>query len=84
MFAPMYALNQLMQCFIPVLAAVIGFVLFNKSAWCDASLGKLTKSKCDVVKKALFGFVGGFLVLSVLAGMGMGGGGMGGGMGMGY
>lgn len=79
MLSPMYAFQQLTQCFMPVMAAVLGFVLFSKASWCDATVGKLTKGKCDVIKKALFGFVGGFLVLSLVAGR-FGGMGMGGGM----
>lgn len=73
MFSPGMAISQLTQCFTVVLATVLGFVLFNKSTWCDKTVGTLLKTQCDTAKKALFAAVGALVVLSFLSGMGSGG-----------
>ena len=78
-----YAFTMLTQCFPVLAAALAGFALYSQAAWCDASVGKLTKSKCDMIKKVLFGFVGGFIVLAVMISQGIGMGQSGMGMGMG-
>ena len=80
-----FAISTLTQCFPVLAASLVGFALYTKVNWCDASLGKLMKGKCDNTKRILFGALGGFILLVIMVSRGIGtgmpmGGGMGGGM----
>lgn len=74
-FAPGYAISQVSQCFTVVLVAFLGFFLFTKTAWCDATVGRITKSRCDTIKRVIFGAAVALIALSFVAGAGLGGGG---------
>lgn len=79
-FSPGMAISQVTSCFTVILATVLGFFLFNKTSWCNNTLGKVTKSSCDTAKRAMFAALGALIVLSFISGMGGGGyGGYGGG-----
>ena len=78
-FSPGMAISQVTSCFTVILATVLGFFIFNKGAWCDNTLGKFTKSRCDVAKRAMFAALVALVALSFISGMGMGGGYSGGG-----
>lgn len=80
-FSPGMAISQVTSCFTVILATVLGFFLFNKVAWCDNTLGKVLKGKCDTAKRAMFAALGALVVLSFISGMGGGSYGYGGGYG---
>jgi hypothetical protein len=72
------AFSEVSQCYLVVAVALIGtWVYLNKKTWCDASLGKLLKGKCDRTKQILFAGLLSFVVLvlirNVMPGSGMSG-----------
>lgn len=76
------AISMLTQCAPALAAGILGTVIFTKPDLCNKTLGKVTKSKCDITKRLLLGFLAGFTLLVIISGRGGYGAGYGGGMGM--
>lgn len=78
------AFSEVSQCYMVAAVTLLGtWIFLTKPSWCDNTIGKLAKSKCDRTKKILFAVLSAFVALvavrNVMPGMGGYSSGMGGG-----
>lgn len=60
-------LTSLITNGVPLLVgALVGFYMYSNVKWCDMTLGKATKSKCDMTKKVLFAVLVALIVMYVM------------------
>ena len=72
------AMSEMFQCFMVLAVAILGFYVYSKKpGWCDRSLGRLSKGKCDNTKRIISAALSALLSLSLIRTlmMFMGGGG---------
>lgn len=70
--------SMLTGAFPVVIGAIAGFYVYTRADWCNASLGKITKQKCDWIKQALLGAIVALVLIVLMVSRGIGTGGRGG------